>query len=81
MINMEIAKFMFSFYYKMLANSFDSYFTKLDSIHSFNTRQKSTNKFFHYRAGTETGKKKLHHICLKVWTNSLKKIVMSRSTD
>ena len=34
MINMEIAKFMFKFYNKMLPNSFDSYFTKLDSSHS-----------------------------------------------
>ena len=73
MINMEIAKFMFKFYNKMLPNSFDSYFTKLDSIHSYNTRQKSTNEFFHYRARTEMGKKKLHHICLKLWKNIPKK--------
>ena len=46
MMNMEIAKFMFKFYNKMLPNSFESYFTKLDSIHSYNTRQKSTNEFF-----------------------------------
>ena len=67
MINTEIAKFMFKFYNKMLPNSIDSYFTKLDSIHGYNTRQKSTNEFFHYRARTETEEKKLHHICLKVW--------------
>ena len=73
MINMEIAKFMFKFYNKMLPKSFDSYFTKLDSIHSYNTRQKSTNEFCHYRAKTEMGKKKLHHICLKVWKNIPKK--------
>ena len=69
MINMEIAKFMFKFYNKMLPNLFDSYFTELDSIHSYNTRQKSTNEFFLYRARTKMGKKKLHHICLKVWKN------------
>ena len=72
-INMEIAKFMCKFYNRMLPNSFDSYFTKLDSIHSYNTRQNSTNEFFHYRARTEMGKKKLHHICLKVWKNIPKK--------
>ena len=60
---------MFKFYNKMLPNSFDSYFTKLDSIHSYNIRQKHTNEFFYYRARTEMGKKKLHHICLKVWKN------------
>ena len=69
MINMEIAKFTFKFYSKMLPKSFNFYFTKLDSIHSNNTRQKSTNQFFYYRARTEMGKKKLHHICLKVWKN------------
>ena len=69
MVNMEISKFMFKFYDKTLPNLFDSYFTKLDSTHSYNTRQKSANKFFHYPARTETGKKILHHICLKVWKN------------
>ena len=81
MINMEIAKFMLKFYNKILPNSFDSYFIKLDSIHSYNTRQISTKEVFHYRARTEIGKKTLHHICLKVWKNTLKKIVMSRFTD
>ena len=66
---MEIDKFMFKFYNKMLPISFDSCFTKLDSIHSYNTQQKSTNEFFHYRARTEMGKKKLRHICFKVWKN------------
>ena len=57
MINMEIAMFMFKFCNKILTNPFDSYFTKLDSLHSYNTRQKSTNEFFYYRARTETEKK------------------------
>ena len=70
MVNMEIAKFVFKFYYKMLPSLFDSYFTKLDSIHNYNyTRQNSTNESFYYRARTEMRKKKLHHICLKVWKN------------
>ena len=46
MINMEIAKFMFKFYNEVLPNLFDSYFTKLDSTHSYNTRQKRTNEFW-----------------------------------
>ena len=31
---------------KMLLNSFDSYFTKLDSIHSYTTRQITQMNFF-----------------------------------
>ena len=59
---------------KMLPNSFYFYFTKLDSIHSCNTRQKRTKyEFFRNRARTEMGNKKLQHICLKVWKNIPKK--------
>ena len=74
MINMEIAKFMIKFYNKMLPNSFDSYFTKLNSIHSYNTRQKSTNEFFHYRARTEMGKKTSSYLL-----KSLEKYPLRRS--
>ena len=58
----------------MLPHSFDSCFVNLDSIYSYNTRRNSTKEFFVYRARTEMGKKKLHHICcLKVWKNIPKK--------
>ena len=36
---MEFAKFIFKFNNKMLPESFDCYFTKLDNIHKHNTRQ------------------------------------------
>ena len=81
MINMEIAKFMFKFYNKMLPNSFDSYFTKLDSIHSYNTRQKSTNEFFTIVPELKWDKRNFIISAYKFGKISLKKIVKSRSTD
>ena len=46
MINMEFAKFMYKFNNKMLPESFNNYFTKLDDVHKYKTRQKHRNEFF-----------------------------------
>ena len=43
---MEFAKFIFKYFDKMLPDSFDSYFIKLDSIYSHNTCQKVQLIFF-----------------------------------
>ena len=67
MINMEIAKFMFKFNNNMLPSSFDNYFTRLDEVHNYNTRQKMRNEYFQTYIGSENGKKTLHHISLSVW--------------
>ena len=62
---MEIAKFMFKFNYQMLSDIFNYYFTKLDNAHNYNTRQKTQAEFF----ASESRRKTLHHIGLKVWKN------------
>jgi len=64
---MEFAKFMFKFYNKLLPRTFDNYFTDLNYIHKYNTRQKIRNVFFHHQSKTENGKRRLHHKCLNVW--------------
>ena len=69
MINMEFAKFMFKFNNKMLPESFDCYFTKLDNIHKHNTRQKHRNEYYQFHTSSESGKKTLQYICLNVWKN------------
>ena len=46
MIKMELAKFMFKFSNKMLPNSFNNYFLRLDKIHKYNTRQKNVMNIF-----------------------------------
>ena len=54
---MEFAKFMFKFNNKMLPESFDCYFTKLDNIHQHNTRQKHRNEYYQFHTSSESGKK------------------------
>ena len=66
---MEFAKFMFKFNNKMLPESFDCYFTKLNNIHKHNTRQKHRNEYYQFHT-SESGKKTLQYICLNVWKKS-----------
>ena len=69
MINIEFAKFMFKYNNRLLPPSFNNYFTKLDVIHHYNTRQKGTSEFFQPFIASETGKKSLQYIGLKIWKN------------
>ena len=66
MITMELAKFMLKFN-KMLRNSFNNYFLRLDRIHKYNTRQKKRNEYFQSFVSSEAGRRALCHICLKLW--------------
>ena len=81
MIKMEYAKFMFKFKNKMLPSSFDNYFTNLDKVHKYNTRQKSNSGFYHHSFNSEFGRKRLHHSCLREWESiplSLKECSFSK---
>ena len=68
MIKIEFAKFMFKYNNRLLPPSFNNYFMKLDVglIHYYNTRQKVTSEFFQPFIASETGKKSLQHIGLKI---------------
>jgi len=69
MILMEYAKFMFKFNNQKLPVYFDNYFIKLENVHNYDTRKKFRNEYFQSFKATETGRKALHHICVKIWTN------------
>ena len=69
MIEIEYAKFMFKYNNRLLPPSSNNYFTKLDVIHYYNTRQKVTSEFFQPFFASETGKKSLQHIGLKICKN------------
>ena len=45
MTSMESAEFRFKFSNPMLPNSFNNFFTKLDSVHQNNIKQKQRNEF------------------------------------
>ena len=66
LIAMEYAKSIFKFNNHMLPDSFNYYFTKLENVHKYNTKQKRRNKYFQFRISSESERKTLHHICLKV---------------
>ena len=46
MIEMEYAKFIFKFNNHMLPDSFNCYFTKIENVHKYNTKQKLFNFVF-----------------------------------
>ena len=69
MLKMELVKFMFKFKNKMLPNSFNNYFLRLDKIHEYNTRQKKRNEYFQSFLSSEAGRRALSQICLKLWKN------------
>ena len=66
MINIEFAKFVNKFSNQMLPEHFCDYFTKLNNVHQYNTRQKHRNEFYQFYISTELKKKTLHHICLNM---------------
>ena len=66
MIKMEITKFTFKLNNQMLSDFFNNYFTKLDNVHNYNTRQKTRAEFYQYSVASESRRKTLHHIDLKV---------------
>ena len=69
MIKIEFAKFMFKCNNRLLPPSFNNYFMKLDVMHHCNSRQKVTSEFFQPFIASETDKKSLQHIGVKIWKN------------
>ena len=74
---MEIAKFIFKFNNQKLPDFFNNYFTELDNIHNYNTRQKSRAEFFQCSVASESKRKTLYYIDLKVWKNDQKNFVIA----
>ena len=56
----EYAKFISKLNNHMLPDSFNYYFTKLESVHKYNTKQKQRNKYFQFHISSESGRKTLH---------------------
>ena len=68
---------MFKFDNQMLPDFFNNYFTKLDNVYNYNTRQKNRDEFFQYSVASELRRKTLHHIGLKVWKMHQKNFVIA----
>ena len=71
MIKIEIAKFIFRFKNEMLPSSFDNYFTNLNEIHKYNTRQKAKNGYHHRSFDSKFGRKQLSRESLRLWKSMI----------
>ena len=55
---MEIVKFMFKVKNKMF---FISFFTDLNEIHKYITRQKTKSEYYHHSCNSKVGRKRMNH--------------------
>ena len=67
----EIYKFTFRFKYDLLPNVFSKYFSKHNSIHSYNTRNISKSNYFLPRKQKTVGLRTLQYRGVKYWNKFL----------
>ena len=63
------AKFMYSFHNGGLPNHFDNYFAEIASVHKYQTRLASLQKYYLPRMKTSLGQLSLKYIGPKIWSN------------
>jgi len=64
---LQIAKLMHQFKHGCLPSVFNNLFTKLDNIHSYNTKQKTFQEYIVPRKRLATGQKSLAYIGDTIW--------------
>ena len=64
---LEIAKFMYSYYHSMLPENFDNYFKYASKHHDYKTRSIAANNFYLERAKTRNGQRSCSYIGVKIW--------------
>ena len=77
LFELSVAKFMFSFYKVGLPNQFDNYFAEIASVHKYQTRLASQQKYHLPRIKTSLGQLSLKYIGLKIWSNIPEKLKSS----
>jgi len=60
---------MYSFYNGGLSNHFDNYFAEIASVHKYQTRLASLQKYYLTRMKTSLGQLSLKYIGRKIWSN------------
>jgi len=66
---LSVAKLMYSFYNGGLPNHFDNYFSEIASVHQYQTRLDSLQKYYLPRIKTSLGQLSLKYIGPKIWSN------------
>ena len=69
LLQLSVAKFMHSFYNGGLPNHFDNYFAEIASVHNYQTRLASLQKYYLPRMKTTLGQLSLKYIGPKIWSN------------
>ena len=69
LFKLSVAKFMYSFYNGGLPNHFDNYFTEIASVHKYQKRLASLQKYYLPRMKTSLGQLSLKYIGPRIWSN------------
>jgi len=69
LFQLSVAKFMYSFYNGGLPNHFDNYSAEIASVHKYQTRLASPQKYCLPRMKTYLGQLSLKYIGPKIWSN------------
>jgi len=77
LFQLAVAKFMYSFYNGGLPNYFDNLFAEIASIHQYQTRLVSLQKYYLPRMKTSLGQLSLKYIGPKIWSNIPEKLKSS----
>jgi len=77
LFQLSVAKFMYSFYNGGLPNHFDNYFAEIASVHKYQTRLASLQKYYLPKMKTPLGQLSLKYIGPKIWSNITEKLKSS----
>jgi len=77
LLQLSVAQFMYSFYNGGLPNHFDNYFAEIASVHKYQLRLASLQKYYLPRMKTSLGQLSLKYIGPKIWSNILEKLKSS----
>ena len=64
---LETAKFMHSFYHRMLSENFNTYFRSSNAQHSHNTRSITSDGYYLERVSTKSGQLSCIYAGAKIW--------------
>ena len=65
--NFELSKFMYLYHTQSLPKIFDPYFLLIAQSHHYNTRSKSNQNYYLNSVGTNSGKKSMKSLGVKMW--------------
>ena len=68
---LEIAKFMYSYYHSNLLENFNNYFKYASKHHDYKTRSITADNFYLERAKTRNGLRSCSYTGIKIWNNIL----------